>query len=218
MTEQPEDELLRITVQYVSELQTGQQPRLSDYLARYPQYAEAIVDFVAYYHLAETQTPDHLTPASSLSETSRSILKQLQMKGPSISHSKLPTTLLVGPDNRRLTSSQIAKKINLGADIVLLLEQRYIDPTTIPDLVISRLAAVSGHTTDSVELYLAGTPTLNSGVPRRKQLRVAETGRYHMPTAGNQTLPSFQQVVEASDTLTIEQKAFWLTLSAQEDS
>jgi hypothetical protein len=218
MTEQQEDALLQITAQYVSELQTGQQPRLSDYLARYPQYAEAIADFVAYYRLVEMQTPANLILAPSLSETSRSILQQLEEKESPTTPPVLPTTLLVRPDHRRLTLSQIAKKINLSTDIVFLLEHRYIDPRTIPAAVISRLAAVSGYAPDDVKLYLANTPMPNPDSPLRKQLRVAETGRYHMPAANDQTLPSFQQIVEASDTLTAEQKAFWLTMSKQEDS
>jgi hypothetical protein len=217
MTEQPEDMLLQITARYVSELQTGQQPRLSEYLARYPQYAEAIADFVSYYHTAEMQAPDDLTLAPSLSETSRSILQQFQAEKPPVALSALPT-LLAGPGNRLMTLSQIANRINLSADIVLLLEQRSIDPTTIPDVVISRLAAVSDYTTDDIKLYLAATPTLNTGVSQRKQLKVAETGSYHMSTTNNHKLPSFRQIVEASHTLTTEQKAFWLAMPGQEDS
>ena len=218
MTEQPEDALLQITAQYVSEFQMGQQPRLSAYLARYPQYAEAIADFVAYYHTAEMQTPDDLTLAPSLSEASRSILQQLQEEEPPTAPSALLTTLLSGPSNRHLTLSQIANQINLSTDIVFLLEYRSIDPTTIPDAVISRLAVVSGYTTDDIKLYLADTPTLNAGASPRKQLKVAETGSYHMSATNNHTLPSFKQIVEASHTLTVEQKAFWLALPEQEDS
>jgi hypothetical protein len=215
MTEQPEDALLQITAQYVSELQAGKQPRLSEYLARYPQYAEAIADFVAYYHLVERQAPDDLTLAPTLSETSRSILQQFQVEE---EPAPLPTTLLAGLDNRRLTLSQIARKTNLSTDIVLLLEHRSIDPTTIPDAVICGLAAVTSYTPHDIKLYLADTPTLNPDTAHRKQLKVAETGRYHMSAANNHTLPSFKQIVEASNTLTDEQKAFWLAQPGQEDS
>ena len=218
MTEQPEDTLLQITAHYVSEFQAGQQPRLSEYMARYPQYAEAIADFVTYYRTTEMQAPDDLTLVPPLSETSCSILQQFQAEKPAIAPSALPTTLLAGPDNQRFTLSQIAKQINLSTDIVLLLEQRSIDPTTIPDTVISRLAAVSGYTTDDIKLYLADTPAFNVSMPHRKQLKVAETGSYQMSATNNHTLPSFKQIVEASHTLTAEQKAFWLALPEQEDS
>jgi len=52
-----EEDVLRITAQYVAELQAGRQPRLGDYLARYPQYAGAISEFVAYYHAVEADLP-----------------------------------------------------------------------------------------------------------------------------------------------------------------
>jgi hypothetical protein len=49
--------VLRITASYVAEVEAGLHPRLSDYLARYPQYADAIADFVAYYHAVEADLP-----------------------------------------------------------------------------------------------------------------------------------------------------------------
>ncbi len=51
----PHEELLWITACYVAEVRAGLQPSLSTYVARYPQYAEEIADFVAYYHAIETE-------------------------------------------------------------------------------------------------------------------------------------------------------------------
>jgi hypothetical protein len=214
MSEQPDDPVLHITAQYLCELQAGKQPCLSDYLARYPQYAEEITDFVAYYHLAESRTPDELTPAPSLSETSRSILKSFQAG----ECSAPPGTLLTGPHHRHLTVSQIARQMHLSSDIILLLEHRSIDPTTIPTEVITRLAAVSGSSPRDIQLYLASTALRRQDISHSKHLRVAESGRYHMSAANHHRLPSFKQVVEASHLLPAEQKAFWLTLSEEKDS
>ena len=52
-----EEDVLRITAQYVEEWRAGKQPKASDYLTRYPQYAEDIADFVAYYHAVEAKLP-----------------------------------------------------------------------------------------------------------------------------------------------------------------
>ena len=57
MNKEQEMCLLNITAQYVDEVQAGRQPCLSDYLARYPYYADAIADFVAYYHAVEEVIP-----------------------------------------------------------------------------------------------------------------------------------------------------------------
>jgi len=59
---------------------------------------------------------------------------------------------------------------------------------------------------------------LNVCTSQRKQLKVAETGSYHMSATNNHRLPSFKEIVEASHTLTAQQKAFWLAMPGQEDS
>ena len=46
MNREREHALLRITAQYTDEARAGQHPKLGDYLARYPQYADEITDFV----------------------------------------------------------------------------------------------------------------------------------------------------------------------------
>src|SRR5437667_5271174 len=74
MTEENEQEaaVVRITARYVAELQAGRQPRLGDYLARYPQYAEAISEFVAYYHAIEADLP-----GEALSEQEQALASSL---------------------------------------------------------------------------------------------------------------------------------------------
>lgn len=39
MDREQEEAILRITAQYVAEVRAGQEPKVSDYLARYPQFA-----------------------------------------------------------------------------------------------------------------------------------------------------------------------------------
>src|SRR5574340_758423 len=78
MANEYDEAVLRITARYLEEARAGRQPRLSDYLARYPQHAEAITDFVAYYHALEACTP---APAPSevfpLSERSQAALQRV---------------------------------------------------------------------------------------------------------------------------------------------
>ncbi len=45
--------MLRVTAHYIEEVQAGHEPDISDYLARYPQYADAIAAFIAYYQTVE---------------------------------------------------------------------------------------------------------------------------------------------------------------------
>lgn len=48
-----EEVVLRLTAHYVNEVQAGHHPAISDYVARYPQYADAIAAFIAYYQTVE---------------------------------------------------------------------------------------------------------------------------------------------------------------------
>src|SRR5579863_6718993 len=48
-----EEVVLRLTAPYVNEVQAGHHPTISDYVARYPQYADAIATFITYYQTVE---------------------------------------------------------------------------------------------------------------------------------------------------------------------
>ena len=68
MDREQEEMMQRLTARYVSEFRAGQQPQLSEYLSRYPQYADTIADFVTYYHAIEVDIPqesDIISPSYS---------------------------------------------------------------------------------------------------------------------------------------------------------
>jgi hypothetical protein len=66
-----EEEVQRITARYVAETRAGRHPKLSEYIRRYPQYADAIADFVAYYHAIEEVAAEEsgIRPPLSVAET-----------------------------------------------------------------------------------------------------------------------------------------------------
>ena len=73
----------RITAHYVAEYQAGRQPKLSDYIQRYPGYADAIAGFVSYYHLLEAPSLSEATehdPAPELTGISRNALARLHLQ------------------------------------------------------------------------------------------------------------------------------------------
>src|SRR5438477_12192897 len=71
MDREQEEVIQRITAQYVDEVRAGQRPKVSDYLARYPQYAGEIADFVAYYHTVEVDLPGETSITTPLTEDFR---------------------------------------------------------------------------------------------------------------------------------------------------
>ncbi len=61
MDREQEEVVLRVTAHYVEEVQAGHQPKISDYLARYPQYADAIANFITYYQTVELSMPQSVS-------------------------------------------------------------------------------------------------------------------------------------------------------------
>lgn len=80
MDSEQDVELQRLTAQYVEEERAGLHPRLGDYIARYPQYADAIVDFLAYYYLFEADIPEDTTLDNSFSEPAQSAWNSVQQR------------------------------------------------------------------------------------------------------------------------------------------
>ncbi len=72
MSKEPHENVWRITAQYVADYRSGKHPAVGDLIARYPQYAHEIADFVAYYHMLEegTHQQDESKSLSRVAESS----------------------------------------------------------------------------------------------------------------------------------------------------
>src|SRR5712692_3622446 len=148
-----EEAVLRITARYVTEVQAGRQPRLSDYLLRYPQYADAITEFVTYYHAVEVDLPEEAKEASPialppLSETSRAALARAWER-------LAPSTELFTfwANTQQITLTQLAADIGLSTDIVEKLQRRLFDAATIPQEVLKRLAHTLQQPPSAIQTY-----------------------------------------------------------------
>ena len=219
MDKAQEEEVLRITAQYVAELQAGRQPRLGDYLARYPQYAGAISEFVAYYHAVEADLPGEALSeqdkplASSLPQLSDSSRVALEHAWKRISPRELApgninTTLLAAANKQGLSLSQVASEAGLSDDIVekLLSVQPTIKAATIPQEVFRRLARVLHQPLDAIQAYF--------GLANR--LQVAETPTAYNTGSQDVQEQSFREAIEQSDQLSDEQKAAWWDILVSE--
>jgi len=210
MTRKQEDAVLHITARYVAEVQAQKQPRLSDYLTRYPQYSEAIVDFVAYYHAIEEHRPTDLDDDLSFSDISHSALKSIQ-KQLDGSHAMPITSLRLMANGQSLTLSDLAHTLNLSVDIVIQLERRMIEPSTIPHELLQKLARVLQYSTNAVETYFVTTDQRHMARQYTKHyMRVAENWVPYPPQDTPEAqIPSFRQALERSQELSAEQAASW---------
>src|SRR5947209_18736953 len=71
MDREQEEVVQRITARYVEEVRSGHQPDIGDYLARYPQFADELANYIAYYHAFEADLPCETPAMPVLSEQSQ---------------------------------------------------------------------------------------------------------------------------------------------------
>jgi hypothetical protein len=225
MNKKLETRLLNITAQYVDEVQAGRQPRLSDYLVRYPRYADAIADFVAYYHAVEEVRPltgvMPSTDAINLVPTLQAINCHLSCQDEQVEELASPgriTTLLTTATGQRMLPSQLALELDLSRDIILLLEQRAIAPATIPHVLYEQIAMLLQYSSTVVQEYFCswGQCQSQSVITKRKQqTKVAEENTdYTVPLIEDKI--SFRSIVETSLQLSAEQRSHWYMILVTE--
>ncbi len=215
MDKELEEAVQRLTARYVSELHAGHHPRLSDYLSRYPQYADVITDFVTYYHAIEVGVPEEIEIIPPLSQVSRSALDEAWkrvLNADFVVYNAL-NSLQMAANNVNKSFSQLAEEIGLSQDILSKLEQHSIDTATIPRELCHRLVKVLQRPLAAVEMYL--------GLVKHKQLTqgVAETlASYYVEAQPGLDMHSlsFQQAIEQSKNLSDEQKVVWHSILERE--
>ena len=218
-----EEAVLLITSRYVAELREGRQPRLSDYLLRYPEYADAITDFVTYYHAVEVDIPAEMPIASGevspaftlppLSENSRTALDQAWSRLSQAGRvgDDADMTLQLAASKRRKSLRQLAGEVGLSVDIVEKLERRMIDAITVPHEVLKRLSQGLEQPTEVISNYLG------FGVDKRMVSKVAESpANYAVEEGSGIQLQSFREAVEQSVELSNEQKDVWYEILEKE--
>ena len=207
MDREQEEAVLRITAQYVDEVRAGQRPRISDYLARYPQYAGEIADFVAYYHAVEVDLPGETSITTPLEgefriaiDSARNRVLQTEAQP-----ARKLSTLLVTLDKQRQTLDQLADKIGLSVDIVAKLEQRKIAAASIPKEMYKRLAEVLQQPVRVIEEYFS---LLREPSSYGQQVAETQTG-YQVNESPSSPAQSFREALEESVQLSKEQKLVW---------
>ena len=217
MDREEEEIIQRLTARYVSEFRAGQHPRLSEYLSRYPRYANMIADFVTYYHAIEVEIPRETEFIPSLSQTSRAALEEAWKNVLHADFEEYNTlnSLQMAANNVHKSFLQLALEIGLSQDILQKLDLHSIDAATIPQELCYRLAKALHRPLAAIEMFL--------GLVKHKQLTqgvaVAENPPvYYIEDQSDLDLHvcSFQEAVEQSNNMSDEQKGVWHTILVHE--
>jgi hypothetical protein len=222
MDREQEEVVLRCTAHYVEALQAGHQPKISDYLARYPQYADAIANFIAYYQIIEwpqvqaienTDNTDSIDGVNSADEFTSEFHIAIESAWQRVVMPEITPergniqSLFLAAKQQQLSPSQLATRLTVSEDILRLLEQQALLPESIPQELYRRLAKTLHQPERAVRAYL--------GLQRHQQ--VAEyPAIYDAGNAGSaeDTMRStqkvsFREVIDKSKQLSAEQKKFW---------
>lgn len=144
MEQAHDEEIMRITAQFVAEQEAGERPRLEEYVRRYPQYVDEITDFVTYYYAVEAGLPTNTTSIPSLSPSSRAALHQAWRRVDALPASE-SSALSALARRQRCTLTQLAETLDLSVDIVEQLAKHQIDPQTLPSELLQRLSHTLGQ-------------------------------------------------------------------------
>ncbi len=215
MDREQEEMFQRLTARYVSEFRTGQRPQMSDYLSRYPQYADMIADFVTYYHAIEVDVTLESEIIPPLSQTSRAAFDEAwkNVVYAEAEASNTLNSLQVAADSVNKSLFQVSLEIGLGQDILKKLDQHSIDAATIPQELYHRLARALHRPLFAIEMYL--------GLIKQKQLTldVAESPAIYQLESQpvlDVHVHSFQDAVEQSKHMSDEQKGVWNSILVHE--
>lgn len=198
-----EEEIMRITAEFMAEQEAGRKPRLEEYARRYPQYVDEIADFVTYYYAVEAGLPTDTTSVPSLSAGSRAALDLAweRVTEPLAQHS---VTLAVLARRRCYTLTRLAAALDLSDDMVIQLARRQIEPETIPREILLRLCRVLSQSMNVVRQAL-GLPEVPS-TPFLAEERAACC----------RDLPGFREALLASLQMSAAQRERWLAVLERE--
>ena len=212
MDREREEFVQRITARYVEEVRTGLRPNVSDYLVRYPEYADEIADFIAYFHAFEGDLPYETQSMPVLSgQFQGAIDTAWERVLPSLGRpTNTITSLLRTAAKRHLTVSQLAERLEVSKNILLKLEQHTIIATTIPGELITLLAKVLQEPSSAVQAFFGISQTQQT----QQTLQLAEAQATYQVNGQAQ---SFQESIEESEQLSEEQRHAWYVLLEQEE-
>jgi hypothetical protein len=190
--------------------------QLRDWIAKYPQYAEELIDFTAQWAVIhDVPMPADLAAVDE---------KRLVLRGMSIVRNLLHAagvevesiqqqeqldaaqpleSLLQAARDRHMSLQDIAERGQLSVALVRKLDRRLIRLDTIPNELIILLASIVGCSSRAITEILRGAPTL----PRGAQYRAEQAPEVGEPE-------SFAEALSRDRTMPEEWRRYWLALSS----
>jgi hypothetical protein len=189
-----EQDFDEIKLQFIADWEEGSAPTLQNYLQRFPQFREQIVDFVLFY-APMRRAGDRVTDSPIPSESTLKIIEE------TVARTALPVqNLTQARQAKKWSVGQVAQQLNLPNELVLRLLRGYEE---WPSKLEHKIASVFNWTPWQAHLVLSSTKPI---VPTQAKA----TGQ---PQAQTMKRRSFQADLEEFDRegkLTAEQRQEWI--------
>ncbi len=219
MNSEQRDEIQRINARYVEETLAGLHPSLTEYITRYPQYADAIADFVAYFHTIEEEMPQEYDAHSEPLPPSRSALLKMLQQRIMAQYSQdgrqaWMTSLLTNSMQEPQGITELAAALHISSDIVSELEKHLVVFETIPLALQQAMAKYLNYSLEQVQQFFDWPANFY----RRTQNVIDASSKYVAETSSSylSLQRDFLEIVEASEMLSQEQKQYWHEVVASE--
>lgn len=190
---------------------------LSEWIARYPQYARELMDFAAHWSLVEALPPREVSTQDSEEEAlvsrGRSMFQDVWRRGRERQQAERQTrerpitSLRAEAVRRGLHIDQFSEVAELSPSIIDKLDQREFDFTSIPQKAIENVARAVGRSFGFLTLYLQGGTGLS---PTARHA----TGQTRRHATGKE---NFFDAIRSDQTMSEERRRKWLALAPRKD-
>jgi hypothetical protein len=153
-------EIDHITFQYATEFRSGRNPRIEEYIQRYPAYADELLEYALYFHAFEIDSKPLEEPAElSLSPAGEKAMARIHAQVVATKSEPVPIQSLVqlGLD-AKYSPLQLAAAVGLTVDLLGKLQAHAIAAATIPRALIQRFADVLKTAPEAIAAYLSASP------------------------------------------------------------
>ncbi|HEY1389357.1 MAG TPA: hypothetical protein VGF38_12510 [Ktedonobacterales bacterium] len=188
-------EIDRITFQYATEFRSGRNPRIEEYVKRYPEYTGELLEYALYFHTIGFDSEPLEEPAElSLSPAGEKVMAWVREQVTAAKPAPVAIQSLVqlGLD-ANYSPPQLAAAVGLTVDLLGKLQAHAIAAATIPRALIQRFGDVLKTAPEAIAAYLGASPA---------------GGFYMAERQPDQQQESFLDAVEAS-ALSPEGKREW---------
>lgn len=202
---------------YLASAPSPSSDSLSEWIARYPQYARELMDFAAHWSLVDTLPPrealDQEAEEEALVSRGRSMFQDVwrreheRQQAEQQKHERPITSLRTEAERCGMHIDQFSEATELSPAIIEKLDLRSLDFTSIPQQVIENVARAIGISFGFLTLYLQGGTGLSATARQTTgQTRRRETDK-----------EDFFEAIRTDQTMRDERRRKWLALAPRKD-